>query len=133
MALHATQQGPRWLEDPRIARIVAESLHYRDGKVYDLHAFCVMPNHVHLVCRPLQRPDGEYHSLSAILHSLKGYTARMANRELGRQGPFWQDESHDRVVRNENELNRVIQYVLDNPVKAGLVQTWEEWLWSYVR
>jgi REP element-mobilizing transposase RayT len=57
----------------------------------------------------------------------------MANRELGRQGPFWQDESHDRVVRNENELNRVIQYVLDNPVKAGLVQTWEEWLWSYVR
>ncbi len=132
-ALHTVRQGPRWLEEPRVARIVVESLHYRDGKVYDLYAFCVMPNHVHLVCQPLQRLDGKYHSISAILHSLKGFTARMANQELGRQGPFWQDESYDRVVRNEKELRRIIQYVLNNPVKAGLVRTWEEWPWSYVK
>ncbi|HEC33887.1 MAG TPA: hypothetical protein ENI37_04145 [Chloroflexi bacterium] len=132
-ALHTVRQGPRWLENPCVAQIVADSLHYRDGKVYDLWAFCVMPNHVHLVCRPLGKPDGSYHPLSAILHSLKGYTAYRANRELGRKGAFWQDESYDHVVRDEQELNRVITYVLNNPVEAGLVQTWEEWPWAYVR
>jgi putative DNA methylase len=90
--------------------LVAESLHYRDGKVYTLHAFCVMPNHVHLVCTPLEKPNGIYHSLTAILHSLKRYTAREANRILGRQGAFWQAESYDHLVRDEGEFRRIIAY-----------------------
>jgi len=132
-ALDTSQQGPRWLADHRIAELVAESLHYRDGRVYTLHAFCIMPNHVHLVCTPLEKSDGTYHSLTAILHSLKRYTAREANRILGRGGAFWQAESYDHVVRDEREFRRIIAYVLNNPVKAGLVSTWEEWPWNYLK
>jgi 3-isopropylmalate/(R)-2-methylmalate dehydratase small subunit len=132
-ALDAHRQGPRWLADHRIANLVAESLHSRDGKVYTLHALCIMPNHVHLVCTPLEKPDGTYHSLPAILHSLKHYTAREANLILGRLGAFWQAESYDHVVRDEGELRRIIAYVLNNPVEAGLVSSWEEWPWNYSR
>jgi len=132
-ALDTSQQGPRWLADHRIAELVAESLHYRDGRVYTLHASCIMPNHVHLVCTPLEKSDGTYHSLTAILHSLKRYTAREANRILGRGGAFWQAESYDHVVRDEREFRRIIAYVLNNPVKAGLVSTWEEWPWNYLK
>jgi len=132
-ALDTAQQGPRWLADPRIADLVAESLHYRDGWVYELRVFCIMPNHVHLACTPLEKIDGGYHSLTTILHSLKRYTAREANKILERRGAFWQQESHDHVVRDEGELQRIVAYVLNNPVKAGMVSTWEEWPWSYVR
>ncbi|GAG26629.1 unnamed protein product [marine sediment metagenome] len=87
-ALDTTQDGPSWLRDPRIADLVAESLHHRDGRVYDLDAFCVMPNHVHVVYIPLPKADGTYHAISAIMHSLKRYTARQSNLLLGREGSF---------------------------------------------
>jgi putative transposase len=132
-ALDTSQQGPRWLADSRIATLMVESLHYRDDQVYTLHAFCIMPNHVHLVCTPLEKADGTCHSLTAILHSLKRYTAREANKVLGRQGTFWQQESYDHVVRDEGEFERIVGYVFNNPVKAGLVSTQEEWPWSYCR
>lgn len=132
-ALDTAQQGPFWLRDSHIATLVAESLHHRDGQVYTLDAYCIMPNHVHLICTPLPKPDGTYHALAAILHSLKRYMARQANELLGRKGQFWQHENYDRVVRDEDELHRIIAYVMNNPVKAGLVATWEEWGWIYVR
>jgi REP element-mobilizing transposase RayT len=132
-ALDTSRQGPRWLADPQIAALVVESLHYRDGRVYELRTFCVMPNHVHLVCTPLEKQDGEYHSLAAILHSLKRYTAREANKILGCRGTFWQQEYYDHVVRDEGELQRIVGYVLNNPVKAGMVSNWEEWPWCYLR
>lgn len=83
-ALDAENAGPRWLEDARVAVLVADCLYHRDGRTYNLYAFCIMPNHVHLVCTPLEEREGEYRSLTAILHSLKLYTAREANKLLGR-------------------------------------------------
>ena len=71
--------------------------------------------------------------LSAIMQSLKGYTARKINLPLGRSGTFWEEESYDHVVRDEAEFARIVSYVLNNPVKAGLVQDWQEWKWSYKR
>lgn len=68
------QSGTFWLRDLQIADLVAESLHHRDGRVYDLDAFCIMPNHVHVVYTPLLKPDGTYHAMSSIMHSLKRYT-----------------------------------------------------------
>lgn len=67
------------------------------------------------------------------MQSLKGYTARKANCLLGRSGTFWQHESYDHVVRDPSEWRRIVNYVLNNPVKAGLVDTWEKWQWSYCR
>jgi len=71
--------------------------------------------------------------MSAIMHSLKRYTARQANLLLGREGGFWQHENHDHVVGDEAERQRIITYVLNNPVKAGLVEHWEEWKWIYCK
>jgi putative transposase len=132
IALDEAQSGRRWLAIPAVANVVAEALHYRDGRVYDLMAFCIMPNHVHLVCTPLPGEDGKCHPLQRILQSLKRHTARQANRILGRQGAFWQAESYDHVVRDERELARVVDYVIDNPVKAGLTSDGLSWPWTYV-
>jgi REP element-mobilizing transposase RayT len=71
--------------------------------------------------------------MSAIMHSLKRYTARESNLLLGREGQFWQHENYDHVVRDEAELNRIIRYVLNNPAEAGLVERWEDWQWSYCK
>ncbi len=134
-----------WLHDERVARMVAEALCFRDKKVYDLLAYCIMPNHVHIVftversgasllINP-QPADVERStaSLYKVLQSLKTYTAREANKILRRKGAFWQHESYDHVVRDGKELERIIAYVLHNPVKAGMVSNWEQWKWSYYR
>jgi REP-associated tyrosine transposase len=115
--------GPRWLSEPAIAHIVCEALHYRDGRVYTLEAYCVMPNHVHLVCTPLGR-EGIVESVSNIMHSLKGFTARQANLLLGREGAFWQHESYDHVIRDAEEHQRIVNYVMANPARAGLPAYW---------
>ena len=132
-ALDQATTGPFWLRDSQIASLVTGSLHYLDSRVYDLGTYTVMPNHVHVVFTPLPKDGDEYHSLSSIMHSLKGYTAGRANRLLGRTGAFWQHESYDHVVRNEAELERIVAYVINNPVKAGLVEKWEDWEWTYCK
>lgn len=139
--LDAANSGPLWLKEDRIARLIAESLCYRDERMYSLDAYCIMANHVHVVFTPLpiQPIEGEqskglhYHTLSSILQSLKGYTARKANQILGRSGAFWHRESYDHCVRNMDKWHRIVFYVLNNPVKAGLVDNWEQWEWSYLR
>lgn len=176
--------GPKWLADPRIAKLVDESIKFRDQKDYHLDAFCIMPNHVHLVIEPLnvaqsaklrgkadaesgslghadvtqfgelryragvqasetgQRDDRQFSnpqpcgmpiSLSRILHSLKLYTSRRANMILAREGRFWLHENYDHVVRDEGEWLRIMSYVINNPVKAKLVDSWDKWPWSYCK
>jgi putative transposase len=132
-ALDTADNGPFWLRDSRVANLVAESIHYRTGRVYDLEAFCVMPNHVHLVYTPLIKEEEKYYAMSAIMHSLKLYTGRRANLLLEREGDFWQHENYDHVVRDEAERQRIILYVVNNPVKVGLVHHWQEWPWTYCK
>ena len=139
--------GPRWLADPQIAGIVSDSLIYRDGRDYLLSASTIMSNRAHAVFTPRlnDRSLTEVRdrnriafkssdpTLSAIMKSLKGYTARQANKLLGRTGAFWEEESYDHQVRDEEELGRIVRYVLNNPVKAGLVEHWSMWPWTYCR
>jgi REP element-mobilizing transposase RayT len=132
--LDTAGSGPFWLRQPEIAELVATSMHYLHGRVYDLEAFCIMPNHMHLVYTPLFNPKtGECHALAAIMHSLKLYTARRANPILKRQGAFWQHENYDHMVRDEAEWRRILRYVVYNPVKAGLVKEWTAWPWTYCK
>jgi putative transposase len=70
--------------------------------------------------------------VTKILQNLKAFTAREANKNLNRSGAFWQKESYDHIVRNYEELNRIINYVVMNPVKAELVDNREKWKWSKV-
>ncbi len=121
--------GPVWLQDPRIASVVANALRYGETvrQFYTLHAWVIMPNHVHVILEPRI-------ALPHIMRWLKGRTSRVANRILGRTGkPFWQDESFDHWVRSQGELQELIGYVERNPVKAKLVDTEEQWPWSSAR
>jgi len=114
--------GRAWLTDPDCAALVAEALRQFDGQRYDLLAWCVMPNHVHVVVRQV-----EGWPLGVVVKSWKSYTARMINRRLERQGPLWAADYFDRYVRNEEQLVGVIRYVEANPVKAGLCRHPEDW------
>lgn len=139
--------GPTWLKDSRIARMVIESLKHRDGEIYRLDAYCVMSNHLHVVFAPFlsERDLQEERSsnglafkssqppLDAIMHSLKSYTSQEANKLIGRVGAFWEAESYDHVIRTQDEFHRVVAYVVNNPVKAGLVRHWRDWPWSWRR
>ena len=121
-ALDRADIGPTWLKEEAIARLMVDALHHRDGKQYELIAFCIMLNHLHIVFTPLQAESGEPVALETIMHSYKRYTAQQANKVLQREGEFWQHESYDHVARNADELERIVAYVADNPVKAGLVR-----------
>ena len=127
--LDSAVNSQRWLKDERVADMVAEAMCFRDKKVYDLLAYCIMPNHVHVVFS-VERSGA---SLYKVLQSLKAYTAGEANKMLHKNGAFWQHESYDHVVRNGKELKRIIDYVLHNPVKAALDSSREQWKWSYYR
>jgi putative transposase len=134
-ALH----GPHWLSQPECARIVMDCIHELDPKHYHLHAFCVMSNHVHLLIDqqgipdPHRRQDGKhYTALSRALRLLKGKSAALCNRVLGRGGLFWQHESYDHVVRDAQEYERILAYIVNNPVKAGLVEDWQDWPYTFV-
>lgn len=132
-ALHKSQMGPFWLKDERIAQIVADSILYLDGKWFDVLAYCIMPNHVHLVLVPYEFSDTADYSLTKIMHNIKRNSANHANKILGRTGAFWQHESYDHFARDEKELERIIKYVLYNPVKAGLTDDWTKWQWVYCK
>ncbi len=124
-ALHSMGHGPFYLGENRVAEIVANSVRYHDGEWFDVIAFCIMPNHVHLVITPYEKSEETDYSLSKIMHNIKRNSAKQANKFLDRSGIFWQHENYDHYVRDEGELERIIKYVLNNPVKAGLVDDWE--------
>jgi putative transposase len=109
--------GQCLLRQRAVAREVTEAFHFFDGKRYELGAYVVMPNHVHLILRPF-RPDVA--SLEVILKSRTGFTAQRINRACERQGVVWQEESFDRIIRDEEHLWRCIQYVGRNPSLARL-------------
>jgi REP-associated tyrosine transposase len=128
-ALDRTAIGPHWLRIPSVADRVTELI-FKGGKelgYFSLHAFVVMPNHVHL----LIAPKGP---LQRIMNGIKGSAAHAANTVLGRIGkPFWQDESFDHWVRTEKEFGKIFRYIEWNPVSAGLARRPEDWVWSSAR
>jgi Rad3-related DNA helicase/REP element-mobilizing transposase RayT len=114
--------GHCWLRDDRIAKIVADALDHFDGERYELLAWCVMPNHVHVVLQPadgIEVPD--------LLRSWKTFTAREANKLLGRSGNFWQAEYYDHLIRDGDGLAHAVEYAWGNPDKAG----WPDWQWRF--
>jgi len=133
-----------WLDNPHVAALTRRSLYFWNGKKYGLCAYCILPNHVHILIRPFDlEPASESDReslepgeitdsgspLSSILHSLKSYTAHEANKLLGRTGEFWQHESYDHWVRDVDELERIVVYIQANAVKAGIAGRPNEYYW----
>jgi REP-associated tyrosine transposase len=117
--------GACWLQRAEIASLVEDALLYFDNQRYRLLAWCVMPNHVHVVVELLGT-----HSLSRVVGGWKSFTAKQANAALKRSGSFWDSDYFDRYMRNEDHLFRTVEYVEQNPVKAGLCSTAADWPWS---
>ena len=116
--------GQCFLQDKRIAAIMQDTLKHFDGERYQLLCWCIMPNHVHVLIEV-----NEGWSLSRIMHGWRSYTANEANRILGRTGKFWMEEYYDRYIRNDNHLQKTINYILNNPANAGL----DDWPWVGVK
>jgi len=120
-----------FLNDAALASILTQAFHFYNGKKYELHAYCVMSNHVHLLIRALRRENGEYYLIADLIRGLKRYTAHELNKLWGKSGQFWDDYYFDRIIRDEHNYFAVVEYILNNPVKAGLASKRELWRDSY--
>lgn len=163
--LDSAEYGKRWLSNERVAKVIKDAVHYRDGNKYKLIAYTIMPNHIHLIFIPIVKSkstesinrkttveriarfaqDGEqtqelkYQSdsdeslyiVTNIMRDLKKFTAKEANKILNRKGNFWQHESYDHVIRDERELRKLVQYILNNPIKSGLTDDPYKYEWNY--
>ncbi len=121
----------RWNLPTEARDIVMECCLKENGAKFDLHTVVVMPDHTHLLLSPLQDGDGWNFSLPQIMHALKGVSARKINLLLARRGPVWQEEFFDHVLRSNDSLAEKVDYICQNPVRAGLAKSEAEyrWLW----
>ena len=119
--------GECWLGDARVAACVEDAMRFHDGERYELLAWCVMPNHAHMLVHVWDWP------LAKMLQNWKSITAVKANRILGRSGSFWQREYWDAFLRSSEQENTAIRYVESNPVKANLSRAAEEWSFNSAR
>jgi putative transposase len=125
--LDRTDKGPLYLKDPASAKLVEDSILFGVPDRYDLFAWCVMANHVHVLLQPRWK-------LKKITQGLKGYTAFEINSLQGQRGRvFWQDESYDHWARDEADALRIIEYIEHNPVAAGLCSRPQDWPYSSAR
>ncbi|HLA11236.1 MAG TPA: hypothetical protein VJ023_11670 [Pyrinomonadaceae bacterium] len=145
--LHKARTGPLWISNDGVAQKIADNLHRLDGEAIRLDAYTLMSNHVHTIFQPLlSEADlvkcldaagypmfmSELPALARIMQWIKGRSARECNQVLGRTGQFWEHESFDHVIR-PGKFRKTLLYVLNNPVKAGMVDEWNDWRWNYCR
>jgi REP element-mobilizing transposase RayT len=120
--------GSAVLRDPGAAAIVERVIRHHDGMQYELHAWVIMPNHVHV----LFTPRGDF-ALSEIIQAWKSVSARRANQLLGRTGKLWQEDYFDRYMRGARHCEQTVGYIEWNPVEAGLCEAPEEWVFGSAR
>ena len=112
---------------PDFRSVLCSALHHFDGERVELQAYVIMPNHVHILCRPL----GETR-LEELCGSWKRRSAQQVQRRLGRTGALWLDESHDRIIRGAIHYQRAVCYIARNPIEAGL-SSHEATVWFHPR
>ncbi len=124
--LDKSRNTPLWLQNDDVAQVVMNSQKFNDGKLYELHLAMIMPNHVHMIIKPLTDSSKPV-SLAKIMKDHKSFTANEANKVLQRNGQFWHHENYDHYIRSDEEYCRIREYILNNPVKAGLVEHYRNW------
>lgn len=140
--LHEIKSGPMYMDNLEIMKIVKTEIERFDNDLYQLLAYSVMSNHVHiLIDTSIQLDDFKdddelemnYKQLDQIMKRIKGPSAWYVNKHLQRNGKFWERESYDIYIRNEKMLNNVISYILENPVKAKMVEHWDAYPGNYLK
>lgn len=118
------------LDPEQRAIVLACTLHFHLQR-YILYASVVMPDHAHLLIRPLEKVPGVWWDLGELLKGMKGVSARRVNQSLGRKGSLWQDERYDRQIRTESDFYEKRHYIAMNPVRSRLVESPTDWdaLW----
>jgi REP element-mobilizing transposase RayT len=124
----APNTGGCLLEDHRAGSLVEDALLHFQGRHYALSAWCVMPNHVHVVVTPYAGI-----ALPKIFHSWKSFSAHEINKALEREGSVWEAEAFDHLVRNERAFEQFVEYTESNPVVGGLCERPEDWPFSSAR
>ncbi len=114
-----------------IAEIIKSAILQENNVLYDVLYYCIMPNHVHLVIDTANSSSNT--TLGNIMKLIRGRSSKVINVLLNRMGTFWQKASYDRMIRDEKELGSIGDYILNNPVKAGKIDHWEDWPYSYVK
>lgn len=120
------------LTQPELAQIVRDTLHYDDGRRYDLYCYVLMPDHFHALLHPASREDGSV-PITEIMKMIKGVSARRINQTTSRNGNFWLDQSFTRIMRCRDEFRKTFHYIRCNPVNAGYVACPEDWQWWWER
>lgn len=119
---------PHWLKDNGLAKTVMDSLLFNDKTQYTLWTACIMSNHVHILISTFE----DSLLLNKILQNHKKFTAVQCNKLLNRTGKFWAEESFDTIIRDNAHFWNTVQYIINNPVKAGLISRWDDWKWIYL-
>ncbi len=113
------------LKNDNVAKIVHDAIFFYHGKKYNVISWCIMPNHVHVLIEVMKNI-----SLSSILHSWRSFSSNEINKLLNRSGRLWMPEYFDRFIRDNDHFNNVVDYIHNNPVKAGLVKEATDYKWS---
>jgi REP element-mobilizing transposase RayT len=111
--------------------VIYASIKFHSDKKYKLYAFVVMETHVHTIMKPLEQGPDNFYGLAQITHSIKSYSANRIQRLLNKKGNVWLDENYDRIIRDDEDYLEKMNYVIYNPVKAGLVHSPEDYKWLY--
>jgi REP element-mobilizing transposase RayT len=117
-------RGECYLRRPEIAQLVENNLRQFSGDRYELCAWVVMPNHIHVLFKVGTVP------MAKIVGAWKKHTGRLANKLLGKQGAFWAEDYFDVFMRDAEHERKTVRYIENNPTKAKLVLDAKEWLWS---
>lgn len=111
---------------------VLSSIKFNAGKKYRLYACVIMETHFHLILQPIEKSAGSYYSIAEIMQGIKSYSSHMIKKKLDIKDGIWVDENYDRIVRDDKELIEKLNYIITNPVKAGIVKEPEDYKWLFV-
>ncbi|HXD85768.1 MAG TPA: transposase [Urbifossiella sp.] len=119
--------------EPVDRSLVLNAIRHWDSIRWKVFVAVVMPDHVHVLAHllPIESDNGDYWNLSDLLKSVKGFSSNAINRRLGRNGALWQDETFDRIIRDDDEFEEKWSYIRNNAVKAELANSPEEYPWLF--
>jgi putative transposase len=119
------------LSDPA-KTTVFDTIKFHSGKKYNLFACVVMETHAHCVLQPIEESSNSFYSLAQIMHSIKSYSANRIQRLFGKEGQVWLTENYDRIIRDDKDYLEKMNYLINNPVKAGIVERPEDYRWLFI-